>query len=211
MAEVEVVGGVERELTVELRPLDLQATGLSVAQVVQALQAQNLAAPVGRLNGQFDERTIRLLGRLEKPGDFTRLPIAQSRGRVIRLGDGADAKDGTEEPRSAAVFNGEEAVGIDVKKAKGFSTTQVATSVRDQVAQIQNSLPEGVAFRVVRDAGTRVAASVANVQEALVEGARSRSGGFLFLNSWRSTASPAWRCRCRCWRRSSRCSRSASP
>src|SRR5688500_4049976 len=188
VAEVEVVGGVERELTVELRPLDLQATGLSVAQVVQALQAQNLAAPVGRLNGQFDERTIRLLGRLEKPGDFTRLPIAQSRGRVIRLGDVADAKDGTEEPRSAAVFNGEEAVGIDVKKAKGFSTTQVATSVRDQVAQIQNSLPEGVAFRVVRDAGTRVAASVANVQEALIEGAAlTVLVVFLFLNSWRST------------------------
>ena len=59
------------------------------------------------------------------------------------------------------MFNGEEAVGIDVKKAKGFSTTQVATSVRDQVARIQASLPEGVAFRVVRDAGTRVAASVA--------------------------------------------------
>src|SRR5918995_94788 len=61
VAEVEVVGGVERELTVELRPSDLQSAGLSVSQVVQALQAQNLAAPVGRLNGQFEERTIRLL------------------------------------------------------------------------------------------------------------------------------------------------------
>ena len=132
---------------------------MSVAQVVQALQAQNLAAPVGRLNGQFDERTIRLRGRLEKPGDFTRLPIAQSRGRVIRLGDVADAKDGTEEPRSAAVFNGEEAVGIDIKKAKGFSTTQVATSVREQVARDpEQRCREGVAFRVVRDAGIRVAA-----------------------------------------------------
>ena len=47
VAEVEVVGGIERELTVELRPRDLQSAGLSVSQVVQALQSQNLAAPVG--------------------------------------------------------------------------------------------------------------------------------------------------------------------
>jgi HAE1 family hydrophobic/amphiphilic exporter-1 len=188
VAEVEVVGGIERELTVELRPRDLQAAGLSVAQVVQALQAQNLAAPVGRLNGQFDERTIRLLGRLEKPADFARVPIAQSQGRVIRLGDVADAKDGTEEPRSAAVYNAEEAVGIDVKKAKGHSTTQVAEAVHQQVTQIQPTLPEGVAFRVVRDAGKRVEASVANVEEALIEGAAlTVLVVFLFLNSWRST------------------------
>ncbi len=116
------------------------------------------------------------------------LPIAQSEGRVVRLGDVADAKDGTEEPRSAAVFNGEEAVGIDVKKAKGFSTTQVAEAVHEQVTRIQPTLPEGVSFRVVRDAGTRVEASVANVQEALLEGAAlTVLVVFLFLNSWRST------------------------
>src|ERR687893_89326 len=48
VAQVNVVGGIERELTVELRPRDLQASNVSVFQVVQALQAQNLAAPVGR-------------------------------------------------------------------------------------------------------------------------------------------------------------------
>ncbi len=90
---------------------------------------------------------------------------------MIRLGDVADVRDGTEEPRSAAVFNGEEAVGLDIKKAKGYSTTQVAAAVREQVEQVQATLPQGVAFHVVRDAGARVAASVRNVEEALVEGA----------------------------------------
>ncbi|MEO7713135.1 MAG: efflux RND transporter permease subunit, partial [Gemmatimonadaceae bacterium] len=49
VAEVTVSGKVERELTVELKPLQMQATGVSVGQVVQALQLQNLAAPVGRV------------------------------------------------------------------------------------------------------------------------------------------------------------------
>jgi HAE1 family hydrophobic/amphiphilic exporter-1 len=188
VAEVNVVGGVERELTVELRPRALDASAVSVAQVVQALQAQNLAAPVGRLTRDLDERTIRLRGRLDTPPEFAQLVVSESNGRVVRLGDVADVRDGTEEPRSAAYYNGEAAVGIDVVKSKGFSTTAVADDVRSEVSKIQQTLPGGVTLRIVRDAGVRVANSVRNVQEALIEGAiLTVLVVFLFLNSWRST------------------------
>ncbi len=188
IAEVNVVGGVERELTVELRPQALQASGIGVGQVVQALQAQNLAAPVGRLAGDLTERTIRLRGRLESPADFKQLVVAESQGRIVRLGDVADVKDGAEEARSAAFYNDEQAVGIDIVKSKGFSTTAVADDVRAAVEGIQKRLPAGLTLRIVRDAGTRVENSVRNVQSALIEGAvLTVLVVFLFLNSWRST------------------------
>jgi HAE1 family hydrophobic/amphiphilic exporter-1 len=188
IAEVNVVGGVERELTVELRPQALQSTGVSVAQVVQGLQTQNLAAPVGRLAGDLDERTIRLRGRLDTPAEFKQLVVAEESGRVVRLGDVADVKDGAEEPRSAAFYDADQAVGIDIVKSKGFSTTAVANDIRARVEEIQRRLPAGVTLRIVRDAGTRVTNSVENVQSALVEGAvLTVLVVFLFLNSWRST------------------------
>jgi HAE1 family hydrophobic/amphiphilic exporter-1 len=188
VAEVNVVGGVERELTVELRPQALQAAGVSVAQVVAALQTQNLAAPVGRLTGDLDERTIRLRGRLESPADFNDLVVSQSSGRVVRLGDVAEVRDGTEEPRSAALFNGQQAVGIDILKSDGFSTTAVADDIRRAVGEIGRTLPSGVTLQIVRDSGTRVENSVRSVQEALIEGAvLTVLVVFLFLNSWRST------------------------
>ena len=188
IAEVNVVGGVERELTVQLRPSALQASGISVAQVVQALQAQNLAAPVGRLTGDLDERTIRLRGRLDTPADFRRLVVSESAGRISRLGDVADVLDGSAEARSIALYNDEQAVGIDIVKSSGFSTTAVADDIRRQVAEIQQRLPAGVTLRIVRDAGVRVENSVANVQSALIEGAAlTVVVVFLFLNSWRST------------------------
>ena len=188
IAEVNVVGGVERELTVQLRPTALQASGISVAQVVQALQTQNLAAPVGRLTGDLDERTIRLRGRLESPADFKQLVVSESNGRIIRLGDVAEVMDGSAEPRSIALYNDEQAVGIDIVKSSGFSTTAVADDIRRQVAEIQQRLPAGVTLRIVRDAGVRVHNSVANVQSALIEGAAlTVVVVFLFLNSWRST------------------------
>jgi HAE1 family hydrophobic/amphiphilic exporter-1 len=188
VASVDVVGGVERELTVELRPRDLEALAVSIGDVVQALQAQNLAAPVGRLSGELDERTIRLLGRLETPADFARLVVLEADGRVVRLGDVADVRDGTEEPRSAALFNGEPAVGINILKSSGFSTSAVAEGIRAEVEAIQETLPPGVTLQIVRDTGVAVDDSVANVRDALLEGAAlTVFVVFLFLNSWRST------------------------
>ena len=188
VGEVNVVGAVERELTVEVRPDRLQAAGIGVPQVVQALQAQNLAAPVGRISGQLDERTIRLRGRLENPGEFANLVVAQREGRIIRLGEVATVKDGTEEARSLALFNGRPAVGIDVIKSQGYSTTAVAEQVLEAVEEIQETMPQGVKLDIVTNSGERVEHSVANVQETILEGAiLTVLVVFLFLNSWRST------------------------
>jgi HAE1 family hydrophobic/amphiphilic exporter-1 len=188
VAEVAVAGKLERELTVELRPEALQASGVSVSQVVQALQLQNLATPVGRVTGDYDERAIRLKGRMEGPAEFAQLVVAERNGVIIRLGQVAVVKDGTEEQRTLALYNGREAVGIDIKKSKGYSTTDVSANILDRVSRIQAALPEGARLDVVRDAGTRVTASVNNVQEALLEGALlTVVVVFFFLNSWRST------------------------
>jgi len=188
VGDVQVFGKRERQLVVELRPQALQATGVSVGEVVQALQMQNLQAPVGRLTGALDERSIRLKGRIENPQEFKNLVVAHRGAQLVRLGEVADIKDDTEEPRTLALFDGREAVGIDVKKSKGYSTTDVASRVIARMDEIQKRLPAGVKVDVVRNAGTRVSHAVLNVQEALLEGALlTVLVVFLFLNSWRST------------------------
>ncbi len=188
VADVSVTGSVKRELTVNLDPQRLQAAGVSVPQVVAALQQGNLAVPVGRVNSALDERTIRLQGRLEGPNDFMQLVVAEKGGRVVRLGDVATAEDGIEEQRTLALFNGKDAVGIEIKKTKGYSTTAVAEAVFQKVEALRPTLPEGAQLDVVKNKGERVENSVDNVQSALIEGALlTVLVVFLFLNSWRST------------------------
>jgi HAE1 family hydrophobic/amphiphilic exporter-1 len=188
VAEANVVGGVERELTVEIDPMRMEAAGISVEQVVGALQSQNLATPVGRISGALDERSIRLKGKLETPEDFLRVVVAEKGGRAIRLGEVASARDGTAEPRTAAIYNGRDAVALQIKKAKGYSTTAVAERVVTEVEELRKTLPNGTTIDIVRNSGDRVEASVANVQSTLVEGALlTVLVVFLFLNSWRST------------------------
>src|SRR5215216_4260647 len=188
VAEVAVSGKVERELTVELIPARMQSAGVSVGQVVQALQLQNLAAPVGRVTGDLDERSIRLKGRMENVQEFGQLVVAERGGQLTRLADIAVVRDGTEEPRTLALFNDRDAVGLDIKKSKGFSTTDVSDKIRARAAELQTTLPKGTKLELVKDAGTRVTTAVNNVEEALIEGAiLTVLVVFLFLNSWRST------------------------
>ncbi len=188
VADVQIIGGVERELVIEARPEALEAAGLSIADVSRAVQTSNLEAPVGRLVAGKTERTIRLSGRLERPADFEQIVVSRANGRTVYLGEVAQIKDSTEEARSAAFFGDRAGVGIDIKKALGYSTTDVASLIRMKVGELQAGLPEGVKLDVVRDAGTRVSNSVTDVGKTLAEGALlTILVVFLFLRSWRST------------------------
>jgi HAE1 family hydrophobic/amphiphilic exporter-1 len=188
VADASVVGGQYPEMTVQLKPDAMQAAGVSINDIVTALGAQNLAAPVGRLNGPLQEESIRLKGRPQNAQEFQQVVVVNRPGALIRLGDVADVFEGHEELRTAATYNGKDAVGIEVKKAKGYSTTTVVDALKQALKQLAPTLPNGAKVDIVRDAGVRVTAAVDNVKQALLEGALlTVLVVFLFLNSWRST------------------------
>jgi len=188
VAQATVSGAVNREIAVNLRPADLEANNVSVSQVVQALESQNLATPVGALQNASEEQSIRLQGRIEDPEQFKTVPILTRGGQVIRLSDVADVKDTAQEARSLAIYNGVEAVGLDITKAKGSSTATVSDNVKSALDDIRKTLPPGTTLDVIRDAGVRVTGSVKNVNDTLLIGALlTVLVVFLFLNSWRST------------------------
>ncbi|HEX9952077.1 MAG TPA: efflux RND transporter permease subunit [Rubricoccaceae bacterium] len=191
VARVDIAGERNRELTINLRPDALVQFGVSPAQVVQAVQGQNLAAPVGRLNGAATEQTIRLEGRIQDVESFYRIPVGRGNGgRAVYLGEVATVEDGAEEARTLALYNGREAVGVDVVKSSDASTTTVANQIIARLDRLEaaGTLPAGTQLDVVRNSGTRVAASVNNVVETLIEGLfLTILVVFVFLNSWRST------------------------
>src|SRR5690606_18347050 len=159
-----IVGGQLPELTVELDPAALKAARVSVPQVVEALQAANLEAPVGRIDGVREERSLRLQGRPQDATAFADLAVARAEdGRLVRLGEVARVYEGAEEARSLALFNGVAAVGIDILKATDASTTTVSEAVHERLEAIRAGLPDGVRLDVVRDSGERVRESVTNV------------------------------------------------
>src|SRR5690606_12516167 len=117
--------------------------------------------------------------------------VAERNGQLIRLGQVATIVDGTEDQRTLALFtdslgNTKEAVGINIKKSKGYSTTDVSDQILARVEQIRKTLPPGTTIDVVKNSGVNVRNSVNNVQTTLLEGAAlTVLVVFIFLNSWR--------------------------
>ncbi|AWV89254.1 efflux RND transporter permease subunit [Bradymonas sediminis] len=189
VAEVQLRGDVEPAMKVDLDPHAMESVGATAAQVIGALRSANLAAPVGRVNSEFEERTIRLQARLEAARNFSEVVVAREGTSVHRLGALATVHAGHEEARSLAYYNDEKAVGIDIIKTTGASTTTVSDAVLARVERLRPTLPSGVELQVVRNSGTDVQDSVRSVQMTLLEGAiLTIIVVFLFLNSWRSTA-----------------------
>ncbi|HYI10920.1 MAG TPA: efflux RND transporter permease subunit [Thermoanaerobaculia bacterium] len=188
VADVVIRGGLERQVVVELDPRKLEAAGVSVSQVVQVVQSQNLSAPVGRIVKGSVEQSIRLRGRIAQPADFAQIVITGRGGRLLRLGEVATIRDAAEEQRTLALYNDQEAVGVDLKKAQGSSTTTVAETILKRVDALNARLPADAKLQVVQNAGMRVQASLNSVSESLIEGlVLTVLTVFVFLNSWRST------------------------
>src|SRR5947208_2798227 len=94
VAQVNVVGGDSAQLNINVKPTQLAAFGVGIDQVVNAVRAQNLAAPVGQVTGPMEQRAIRLEGRFDHPEEFNQLVIAQRGGSLITLSQVATVEAG---------------------------------------------------------------------------------------------------------------------
>jgi HAE1 family hydrophobic/amphiphilic exporter-1 len=188
VATVTVNGSLRRELSVLLRAERMREYNVSVSDVINALSSQNTTAPVGRVIGTMEEQSIRLIGRIESPADFSQVVLKRNGSQIVRLGDVATSQDGFGELTGFSVRNGHPNVGISVVRARDASTVTVANKVRKMVDDINKTLPEGTKLEVTQDGGKDAQNSLDNVIDALVLGAGlTIFVVYVFLNSWRST------------------------
>jgi HAE1 family hydrophobic/amphiphilic exporter-1 len=185
---VTVNGSLRRELSVLLRAEKLREYNVSVGEVVNALRMQNTNAPVGKVRGSLDEKSIRLVGRIERPDDFQAVVVKRRGDELIRLGQLATIEDGFAEVNNVSVRSGKPNVGISVTRSRDASTVKVANDVRAMVKTINKELPEGTVMEVTQDGGEESESNLNNVIESLVFGAvLTIFVVYAFLNSWRST------------------------
>ncbi|MGZ3184740.1 MAG: efflux RND transporter permease subunit [Telluria sp.] len=188
VSTVNVSGSLKRELSVLLRAERLREYNVSVSDVTNALRNQNTNAPVGKVRGTLDEKSIRLVGRIERPDDFQNVVVKRNGDNIVRLGQVAEIRDGFADIDSLSVRSGKSNVGIYVARSREASTVTVANKIRDMVDQVNKELPAGTKLEVTRDGGKDAQRSLNNVIESLVLGAvLTIFVVYTFLNSWRST------------------------
>ncbi len=186
---VSVVGGVQRQVSINLKPVAMEALGISTEQVAAALRSENQELPLGNLRSAEQDRVVQINARLKTPRDFRDIVVARKAGgAVVKLWQVADVSDGPQEQESLALYNGQRTVLLSVQKSQGENTIAVVDGLRRALDDAKVLTPPHIRTEVNRDNSRGIRISVANVQRTLIEGALlTVLIVFLFLNSWRST------------------------
>ena len=119
VAQIQRVGGVDREIRVDLEPDRLEALGITATQVNDQLRALNINLPGGRANVGESEQTIRTLGSASSVEQLRRYPIVLTKDNFVPLSSLGKVIDGYAEPRQTARLNGKPVVAFSVLRSTG--------------------------------------------------------------------------------------------
>jgi multidrug efflux pump subunit AcrB len=184
---VKRMGGVTREVRVELDAARMAALQVSAVDVSRRLRLVQQEAPGGRGDISGAEQSVRTIGTVKTAAELAQLEIGLADGRQIRLGDVARVLDTVAEPRALATLDGREVVGFEVFRTKGASEVTVASGVRLAVAELQGRFPQ-VRLTQAIDNAAPVAENFRGSMELLYEGALlAVLVVWWFLRDWRAT------------------------
>ena len=187
VGRVERVGGVEREIRVELKLDRLLALGITAADVNRQLRltSVDLAGGRGEVGGQ--EQSIRTLGAAQTLGDLASTSITLPGNRKVRLDELATVTDTAAEPRTFAHFNGQPVVAFAVTRSTGASDATVGQAVAAKVAELGKAHPE-VRFDLIDDTVVYTVGNYDSAMHTLIEGAiLAVIVVLIFLRDWRAT------------------------
>ncbi len=187
VAQVQREGGIERQIRVILAPAALQAQGITAAQVNQQLRSINLDASGGRAEIAGSEQSVRVLGNAASAAALANTQIALPGGRYVRLGDIAEVRDASAEPRSAAQLGDTPVVSFNVSRAKGASDITAYDNSWAELRKIEKEDPR-VKFVEINNSVDYTLGQYNSSMTALIEGAvLAVLVVFLFLRDVRAT------------------------
>ncbi len=188
LGEVMMGGSLERNVRVWLDAHQLDAQGLTVAEVTDALRRQHVELPAGQLISGGRETNVRVMGEAMDLATMRKLTVAERGGTPIRLEQVALVEDGFEDVRRTSRVNGYTAQGFGIKKQRGANAIAVAAEVRKAMDEIRLTLPAGMDFSISFDATTFISESVHEMQfEILLSIFLTALMCWFFLGSWSST------------------------
>lgn len=196
VAGVDVSGGVEEEVRINLDMARLQALGIGLTQVLDGLRERNLDVSGGRILGNSSEPLTRTLGRFKNAQEIENLTLEVSGGesgipkKQVYLQDFAEVIDGTKEQRVFVTLNGENAVKVSIQKQPDANTVEVVDGVKQRIEQLRSSglIPEDAILTATLDESVFIRNSISNVTFSGLSGTvLAAIAVLLFLGSLRQT------------------------
>ena len=181
-------GGKQRQIQVDIDIPKLQALGLTPADVVTAINAQNLILPSGTAKIGPLEYNIDMNGSPQVVEDMNNLPIKTVNGTIIYIRDVAHVRDGFSPQTNIVRQDGARSTLISILKDGSVSTLDIVDKVKAALPQIKPSLPDDIDIRPLFDQSIFVRASISGViREGVIAACLTAIMILLFLGDWKST------------------------
>ncbi|WP_113156437.1 efflux RND transporter permease subunit [Nitratireductor sp. OM-1] len=189
VGEVTLIGGQRRQIDIAVDEERLRAMNVGVNEVIQTIRSTNRNRPAGSVTAHAFENIVQVQGRVHEPDEFLDMIVTRRGGAPVYVRDVATVREGTAEPESLAMYNGQTALAIDIVKVQDANTVEVVVALKSRLDALNRELgARQVELRIVNDASVSIEGSLVEVQKTLIEGAALAVAiVFLFLNSWRST------------------------
>ena len=193
VARVRIGGQQSYAMRVWLDRNALAARGLTANDVEDALRAENVELPAGSVESETRQFTVRVERAFRTAEDFSALVVGRGRnGYLVRLADVARVEKGVEETRTFFRGNGVPMVGIGIVRQSTANIIEVARAAREEMARINESLPEGMSLRQSYDTSVFVEGAINEVYKTLaIAIALVVLVIYLFLGSVRAMLVPA--------------------
>ncbi len=188
VAQVNRIGGVNREVRVDLDPSRLLAYGITATQVNEQIRNFNLNLPGGRSTIGGSEQNVRTLGSAKSVSGLRAYPITLPNKDTVPLGNLGAVKDSYEDPRQSAYLNGQPVVGFSVLRSTGSTLVTVEEETRKTIADLQKNLPDDIQISLIFTLGDYIRSTYKGTFDALILGCLLTVIVVgLFLKDWRAT------------------------
>ena len=188
VGSVDLVGGDEREIQVDVDAARMQAYNLSIQDLVQSVASANMEVPAGNLVTGPRQLLLRTMGKYTSVDEFNGVIVASPGGKAVHLSDVAAVSDGVKERTSLARLNGQRAVGLNIQKQSGSNTVQVAEALKAQIERLRREIPGDMQITVARDNAIFIRETVDDVVfDILYGGLLAVIVVYLFLANLRPT------------------------
>ncbi|REC74477.1 AcrB/AcrD/AcrF family protein [Chryseobacterium elymi] len=152
VAQVDLVGGQEREIQVNLDEKKMQGYGIAIADVQQAILSSNLDFPTGALKTRTSRSTIRLSGKYKSVDEMSSLVVSNKNGAQVRLSDIATVFDTQKDVEKVARYNQNSTILLQVKKQSDANAVSVSEAIQKTIADVQNNYKtQAIKINIVDD------------------------------------------------------------
>ena len=187
VAQVNVSGGQQRAIIVNVDPTKMQAYNLSLDTISSRLKQENISLPAGIATESSTEYSIRGVGYFTSLDEVRKLPVANINGRLVPLSDVATVLDASQDVRSFVRMDGQTALNVSITKQTDANTVETANNVKQAVNEIAKRYPY-LRFQTAYDQSVFVTNSVGDLQRtAIIGGVLAILIIMFFLRNIRST------------------------